>query len=109
MNASNESSKEEIEFLLKSKKDLESTLKLINLLANPIRLKMAYLLCKKELCTNDLERILGVEQTLISHHLEAFKELNLTKERRAGRWRFYSIADTKIQNFFKAVRISGIE
>lgn len=93
------------ELLLKGEKDLESALKLINLLANPTRLKMAYLLCNKELCTNDLERILDVEQTLVSHHLRVFKDLNLTKERREGRWRFYSIDDKKIHDFFQAIRI----
>jgi DNA-binding transcriptional ArsR family regulator len=97
------------DLLLKGEKDLERALKLINLLSNPTRLKMAYLLCNKELCTNDLERILNVEQTLISHHLRAFKDLKLTKERREGRWRFYSIKDKKILDLFRAVKIPVIE
>ncbi len=97
------------ELLLKNEKDLENALKLINLLSNPIRLKMAYVLCKQELCVNDLERILGVEQTLVSHYIRSFKDLNLTKERKEGRWRFYSIDDKKIQDFFKAIKIPGME
>ncbi len=97
------------ELLLKGERNLENALELIKLLSNPTRFKMAYLLCKRELCTNDLERILGVEQTLVSHHLRAFKEMNLTKERREGRWRFYSIGDRKIQDFFRAIRIPGME
>lgn len=94
------------ELLLENEKDLERALKLINLLSNPTRLKMAFLLCKEEFCINDLERILGVEQSLISHYVRAFKDLNLTKERKEGRRRFYSISDKKIQEFFNAIRIT---
>lgn len=93
------------DLLLKNEKDLERALKLITLLSNPTRLRMAFLLSKNELCVNDLKRILGVEQTLVSHYIRAFKDLNLTSERREGRLRFYSISDKKIQNFFRAVKI----
>jgi DNA-binding transcriptional ArsR family regulator len=98
-------SEEARQILFQNEKDLERALKLITLLSNPTRLKMAFLLCKQELCVNDLERILGVEQTLVSHYMRDFKDLNLTKERKEGKWRFYSIDDKKIQDFFKGVRI----
>jgi DNA-binding transcriptional ArsR family regulator len=98
-------SEEAKKLLLQNEKDLERALNLIALLSNPTRLKMAFLLSKKELCVNDLERVLGVEQTLISHYMRAFKDLKLTKERREGRLRFYSIDDKKIQDLFRAIKI----
>jgi DNA-binding transcriptional ArsR family regulator len=98
-------SKEAKNLLLQNEKTLEGELKLIALLSNPTRLKMAFLLSKKELCINDLETVLDVDQTLISHYMRAFKDLNLARERREGRRRFYSINDKKIQDFFKAIRI----
>ncbi|MFQ6136404.1 MAG: ArsR/SmtB family transcription factor [Candidatus Hydrothermarchaeales archaeon] len=88
-------------------KDLDEALKILTLLANPTRLKMAYLLSQKELCTTDLERILNAEQTLISHHLKDFKKLNLTRERREGKWRYYSIKDKKLRDIFRAIEIEG--
>jgi ArsR family transcriptional regulator len=91
--------------LLKNEKDMERALKLISLLSNPTRLKMAYLLCQDELCTNELEIILGVEQTLVSHYIRAFKDLNLTTERRDGRRRYYTINDKKILEFLDAIRL----
>jgi ArsR family transcriptional regulator len=91
------------DLLLKNEKDMERALKLISLLSNPTRLKMAYLLSQNELCTNDLERILGVEQTLVSHYIRAFKDLNLTTERKDGRRRFYTIKDNTILDFLNAI------
>ncbi|HDY74669.1 MAG TPA: hypothetical protein ENH51_06125, partial [Euryarchaeota archaeon] len=46
------------DLLTENEKDLEGALKLISLLSNPTRLKMAFLLSKEELCINDLNRIL---------------------------------------------------
>lgn len=90
---------------IKNEKDMERALKLISLLSNPTRLKMAYLLSDDELCTNELEKILGVEQTLVSHYIRAFKNLNLTTERKDGRRRFYTIKDKTILDFLNAIRI----
>lgn len=73
------------------------TLKVLKVLSNPIRLKIAFLLLDGELCICELERILKKEQTLISHHMKAFKELNLVKERRNGKWRYYSLRDEKLR------------
>jgi ArsR family transcriptional regulator len=93
------------ELLVKNEKDMEKALKLISLLSNPTRLKMAYLLSQEELCTNELEGILGVEQTLVSHYLRAFKELNLMTERKNGRRRFYTINDKSILEFLNAIKL----
>ena len=93
------------DLLTENEKDLEGALKLISLLSNPTRLKMAFLLSKEELCINDLNRILGVEQTLISHYMRAFKDMNLTRERREGRKRYYTIEDSRLQDFLSAIRI----
>ena len=101
-------SREAGELLNKNEKDLERALKLIALMSNPTRLKIAFLLNTRELCITDLVRILGVEQTLISHYIRDFKELNLTRERREGRKRFYSIEDKKIQDFFSTISVPFI-
>ena len=100
---------DELDVTLGDKKDIGATLKILSLLANPTRFKMAYLLSKEEMCNRDLEKILDVEQTLISHYLRDFKELKLTEERREGKWRYYSIEDPRILDIFKAVKISKLD
>ncbi len=99
---------EELRSIIGDKRDVENTLKILALLANPTRFKMAYLLSHGELCNKDLERILDVEQTLISHYLKDFKNLNLTKERRAGKWRYYSIEDSRIMDILNLIKIKEI-
>jgi ArsR family transcriptional regulator len=74
-----------------SEQDLQDALNLLGLLSNPIRLKIALLLSKREMRTCHLESVLGAEQTLISHHLRAFKDLDMLSENRRGKWRYYSI------------------
>lgn len=98
----------ELSSTISDKRDIEDTLKILALLANPTRFKMAYLLSQGELCNKDLEKILDVEQTLISHYLKDFKNLNLTKERRSGKWRYYSIEDSRIMDILNVIKIREI-
>ena len=80
-------------------------LEIFKLLSNPIRLKIALLLSDgEELCTCDLEKILGCEQTLISHHMRPFKDLDLVTERRDGKWKHYSLKDERVKKILEAVR-----
>jgi len=99
---------EELRSIIGDKKDVENTLKILSLLANPTRFKMAYLLSQGELCNKDLEKILDVEQTLISHYLKDFKNMNLTKERRVGKWRYYSIDDSRIMDILNLIKTKEI-
>lgn len=85
-----------------SEKDIEEALRMLGLLSNPLRLKIALLLSAQEMCTCHLEETLGAEQTLISHHLRLFKDLDLLHERRKGKWRFYSLKDSRVKDILKS-------
>lgn len=92
---------EKLERFLKGQ-DIGQQVEIFKLLSNPIRLKIALLLSHgEELCTCDLETILGCEQTLISHHMRAFKELDLVEERREGKWKHYSLKDGLVKRILK--------
>ncbi|MFH1774153.1 MAG: metalloregulator ArsR/SmtB family transcription factor [Methanobacteriota archaeon] len=78
-------------------KEFEKTSKIFDVLSNPTRLKMAYLLCTREICNCEIKKLLKKEQTLISHYLRDFKKAGMLQERRHGRWRRYSIKDEKIK------------
>ncbi len=75
--------------------------KLIRLLANPLRLKMAYIMTKREVCNCELKELFNTDPTLISHHLKRFKNEGVLIEKREGKWIKYRIVDetiTKIIN-----------
>ncbi|MFQ6137366.1 MAG: ArsR/SmtB family transcription factor, partial [Candidatus Hydrothermarchaeales archaeon] len=99
--------KEIVDLILKNEEKLDDALEIVKLLANPTRLKIAFLLSKNELCTCDLEKILDKEQTLISHYIRAFKDLDLLDERRDGKWRYYSINGQKLKRLINVMMAEG--
>lgn len=62
---------------------------MLKALADPTRLRIMLLLMKEELCVCELETVLGMEQSRISHALRALRDANLIDERRESRWVFY--------------------
>lgn len=82
---------------------VEEFSKLFRLLSNPTRLKIALLIKDKERCVCELERALDIDQTLISHHLRIFKEINAVRERRAGKWRYYSLKDERLRRLLDLI------
>ncbi len=77
--------------------EVEELLRLLRLLANPTRLRIALLIRDRERCVCELERALGIDQTLISHHLRKFKELGVVVERRDWKWRYYRLKDERLR------------
>lgn len=69
------------------------------------RLKMISALCISEMCVTDLSKMLGINQTTISHQLRLLKNLNLVKIRRQGKIIFYSLCDEVIGE----VLLKGLE
>lgn len=65
-------------------------------LSDNTRLRIIRLLirARKELCVCEIMDSLQESQYNISRHLKELKSTNLVKERRDGRWVFYSIAET---------------
>jgi ArsR family transcriptional regulator len=63
----------------------------LKLLAEPNRLRILILLTQGELCVCDIEAALGLQQNLVSHHLQALKRAGLLRDRREGKWIYYRI------------------
>lgn len=98
------SNREKLERFLKGQ-DIGQRPEIFKLLSNPIRLKIALLLSQdEELCTCDLEEILGCEQTLISHHMRPFKALDLVTERRDGKWKHYTLKDERVKKILEIIK-----
>jgi ArsR family transcriptional regulator len=60
-------------------------------LADEIRLRIVELLMEGERCVCDLMEELNVAQSRLSFHLKTLKDAGLVKDRRDGRWNYYSL------------------
>lgn len=70
-------------------------------LAEPSRLRIVSLLLNGERCVCELTTILDLPQPTISRHMSTLKSTGLVADRRAGRWVYYSLADSPPLNALK--------
>ena len=69
------------------------------------RLKMISALAISEMCVSDLSKILGLNQTTVSHQLRLLKSLNAVKTKRQGKIIFYSLRSDALND----VLLKGVE
>jgi ArsR family transcriptional regulator len=65
-------------------------------LGDRTRLRMIYLLKARELCVCEIMTALDLTQPTASHHLNILENARVIKERKDGRWVFYSLADNEL-------------
>ncbi|MEA2021563.1 MAG: metalloregulator ArsR/SmtB family transcription factor [Candidatus Caldatribacteriota bacterium] len=70
---------------------MKSYYKIFQALSDETRLRIYSLLLHGELCVCELEAILKMEQSRISHGLRILKEADLVVSNRVGKWKIYSI------------------
>ncbi|ADI32326.1 ArsR/SmtB family transcription factor [Staphylothermus hellenicus] len=68
---------------------LSKLAKYLSLLSNPIRLKIVFLLSQTELPVCIISSILGLEQSLVSHHLAVLRRANIVGAKSVGKYRLY--------------------
>jgi ArsR family transcriptional regulator len=59
--------------------------------AEPTRARIVALLGHGEHCVCDVGELLGLSPALVSHHLRTLRAGGLLRERRSGRWVYYSL------------------
>ena len=64
----------------------------LKVLAEPTRLQVMRLLLQGALHAGEIQERLGVEQTLLSHHLRVLREANLVQSERDGKAVLYRVA-----------------
>lgn len=74
------------------------TLSLLEGLANANRLHLFLVLLKKDFCVCELQEILDLEQSRLSHQLCLLKSYGLVKSRQEGRWMTYYVPDEVKKN-----------
>ena len=70
---------------------MEAAIKMFKALSDETRLRIYLLLMQGELCVCELENILNMEQSRISHSVRILKEAGLVANRREGKWIIYVV------------------
>ena len=84
---------------------LEGIVCFFSVFSDYTRVKILSALAISELCVTDLSRILGINQTTISHQLRFLKSAGIVKCFRQGKIIFYSLTNDSIND----VLLKGIE
>ncbi len=71
-----------------------------NAIAEPKRRQVLEALGTEELPVNEIVKMLGWTQPMVSKHLNVLKQVGLVKERRAGRQRLYRVDATQLKPIF---------
>lgn len=79
-----------------SSENSEAKSKVFKALADPIRLRILGLLSSREMCVCEVMVALDLTQPTASHHLRILENVGLVKDRKEGKWVFYSIADPEL-------------
>lgn len=70
---------------------MKSDLDIFKACSDQTRLRILFLLSKRELCVCELVSILDMPQGKISRHLAILKNAELVSDRRDGTWIYYSL------------------
>jgi ArsR family transcriptional regulator len=70
--------------------------KIFKALADEIRLRILSLLASREMCVCEVMVALNLTQPTASHHLRILENVGLVKDRKEGKWVFYSISDPSL-------------
>lgn len=70
---------------------MKNALRIFNALSDPTRLRVVLLLLERDLCVCELEFILRMSQSRISHQLRILRDAGLVEDKRDGQWMIYGI------------------
>jgi ArsR family transcriptional regulator len=78
-------------------KEIKNIARIFKALADETRLRILYLLQRRELCVCEIVKVLGISQSKASRHLAYLKNAGLVEDRRKGVWIYYSLDSAKDQ------------
>lgn len=65
-------------------------------LGDPTRARIVHVLLSQEMCTCDVAAAIGLTESAVSQHLRLLRNLRLVKNRRAGKFVYYSLDDEHV-------------
>ena len=78
---------------------------LYSIFSDSTRLKIIVALLYREICVNDLSKILNINQTTISHQLKILKSIGAVTTTRINKYIFYKVTNKIISD----IMLSGID
>ncbi len=73
---------------------------LFKVFGDSTRVRIISALFVSEMCVCDIAKLLGMNQSAISHQLRILKQARLVKNNKVGKTVFYSLDDEHIKNIF---------
>lgn len=87
---------------LKNKEAILACAREFNMVGDPTRLKICYLLCRhKELSVGDIAEIVGVSISAVSHTLRKLQKADMVKSRREFRTVYYKLKKSPVVEVMK--------
>lgn len=82
---------------LPPEEELADMAELFKVFGDSTRIRILYILSRRELCVCDIAAALHLTQPAISYQLKALKTARLVKSRRAGKTVFYALSDQHVE------------
>ena len=90
----------DVELEVPDEEVISKAVQMLSATANNVRLSILALIRDVPLPVCAISKILGIEQTLVSHHLRALKEAGLVEVQVRGRYRIYSMSREGVRELF---------
>lgn len=94
----NERNKHEVLTMLPQDSDIMKLADYFSNFSDSTRIKILSCLSLTDMCVNDLSKILGLNQTTVSHQLKILKDQKLVTYRRDGKILVYSLTSSNIND-----------
>lgn len=82
---------------------VDEAVKITRLLGNKTRIQILYLLEQKQFNVTELQNILKIEQSSLSHQLHELREYQLISQARVGKSIYYRLTDPHILNTIDSI------
>jgi DNA-binding transcriptional ArsR family regulator len=85
-------------------KKLERAAYVLKCVAHPVRISIIDLLEQRErLTVTELQEVLAIEQSLLSHHLTNMRDKGVVRTQRGGKHVYYSLTDQTISDIIDCI------
>ena len=84
---------------LKQDKSTDDLTKFFSALANKKRIRIIYILKKKDRCVCEIEAVLDESQSAVSHHLRILEKSGLIRGLKKGKFTHYEIIEENIKQY----------
>lgn len=82
-------------------RELREASELLKALGDPTRMRILSALSREELSVSEVQEILGMSQSAVSHQLRILRDADMVDYRREGKSVYYSLADDHVYELLR--------